>query len=70
LYTLEDDCGERDRSVESALADLVDGPGQHAIRVLDEEGRLSGEDAEAGGLRGRAVASSTKKKKPAGFWRA
>jgi hypothetical protein len=45
LYTLEDDCGERDRSVESALADRVDGPGQHAIRVLDEGGRLSGEEA-------------------------
>ncbi len=45
LYTLEDDGGERDRRVESALADLVDGPGQHAIRVLDEGGRLSGEDA-------------------------
>jgi hypothetical protein len=45
LYTLEDDCGERDRRVESALADYVDGPGQHAIRVLDEGGRLSGEDA-------------------------
>ena len=45
LYTLEDDCGERDRRVESALADLVDGPGQHAILVLDEGGRLSGEDA-------------------------
>jgi hypothetical protein len=45
LYTLEDDCGERDRSVESALADLVDGPGHHAIRLLDEGGRLSGEDA-------------------------
>ncbi|MEX1128827.1 MAG: hypothetical protein WEB50_09700 [Vicinamibacterales bacterium] len=36
LYTLEDDCGERDRRVESALADLVDGPGQHAIRVGDD----------------------------------
>jgi hypothetical protein len=45
LYTLEDDCGERDRSVESALADLVDGPGRHAIRVLDEGGRLSDEDS-------------------------
>ena len=45
LYTLEDDRGERDRRVESALADLVDGPGEHAIRVLDEGGRLSGEDA-------------------------
>jgi len=45
LYTLEDDYGERDRRVESALAGLVDGPGQHAIRVLDEGGRLSGEDA-------------------------
>lgn len=45
LYTLEGDCGERDRRVESSLADHVDGPGQHAIRVLDERGRLSGEDA-------------------------
>lgn len=45
LYTLEDDCGERDRRVESALAEFVDGPGQHVIRVLDEGGRLSGEDA-------------------------
>ena len=45
LYTLEDDGGERDRSVELVLADFVDGPGQHAIRVLDEGGRLSGEDA-------------------------
>jgi Protein of unknown function (DUF4238) len=45
LYTLEDDGGKRDRSVEVALADFVDGPGQHAIRVLDEGGRLSGEDA-------------------------
>ncbi len=27
------------------LADFVDGQGQHAIRVLDEGGRLSGEDA-------------------------
>lgn len=45
LYTLEDERGERDRRVESALADLVDGPGQHAIRVLDEGGRLGGEDA-------------------------
>ena len=44
LYTLEDDGGERDRRVESALADLVDGPGQHPIRVLNEGGRLSGED--------------------------
>ena len=39
LYTLEDDGGERDRRVESALADFVDGPEQHAIRVLDEGGR-------------------------------
>jgi hypothetical protein len=45
LYTLEDDCGERDRSVESALADFVDGPGQHALRVLDEGAKLSGEDS-------------------------
>jgi hypothetical protein len=45
LYTLEDNGGERDRSVEIALADFVDGPGLHAIRVLDEGGRLSGEDA-------------------------
>jgi Protein of unknown function (DUF4238) len=45
LYTLEDDGGARDRSVESALAGFVDGPGQHAIRVLDEGGRLAGEDA-------------------------
>ena len=45
LYTLEDDRGERDRRVETALADHVDGPGQHAIRVLDGGGRLSGEDA-------------------------
>lgn len=45
MYTLEDDGGARDRSVESALAGLVDGPGQHAIRVLDEGGRLAGEDA-------------------------
>jgi hypothetical protein len=45
LYTLEDDCGERDRRVESGLADHVDGPGQHVIRVLDEGGRLGGEDA-------------------------
>jgi hypothetical protein len=45
LYTLEDECGGRDRRVESALAELVDGPGQHAIRVLDEGGRLSDEDA-------------------------
>lgn len=45
LYTLEDEHGERDRRVESALAEFVDGPGQHAIRVLDEGGRLSGEDA-------------------------
>ena len=45
LYTLEDDGAERDRSVELALADFVDGPGQHAIRVLDEGGRLSGDDA-------------------------
>src|SRR5260221_10081441 len=45
MYTVEDDCGERDRRIESALADLVDGPGQQPIRVLDEEGRLSGEDA-------------------------
>jgi hypothetical protein len=44
LYTLEDARGERDRRVETALADHVDGPGQHAIRVLDEGGRLSGED--------------------------
>ena len=27
------------------MADLVDGPGQHAIRVLDEGGLLTGEDA-------------------------
>jgi hypothetical protein len=27
------------------LADFVDGPGQHALRVLDERGKLSGEDA-------------------------
>lgn len=45
LYTLENECGARDRRVESVLADLVDGPGQHAIRVLDEGGRLSGDDA-------------------------
>ena len=45
LYTLEESCGERDRRVESALANSVDGPGQHAIRVLDEGGRLAGEDA-------------------------
>lgn len=45
LYTLEDDCGDRDRRVELALAEFVDGPGQHAIRVLDEGGRLSGEHA-------------------------
>src|SRR5690349_6200790 len=45
LYTLEDDDGTRDRSVESALAGFVDGPGQKAIRVLDEGGRLAGEDA-------------------------
>jgi hypothetical protein len=45
LYTLEDDRGERDRSVESALANLVDGPGQDALRVLDEGGLLNGEDA-------------------------
>lgn len=45
LYTLEDDCGARDRSVESALGRFVDGPGQHAIRVLDAGGRLAGEDA-------------------------
>ena len=36
LYTLDDDGGERERSVELALADFVDGPGQQAIRVLDE----------------------------------
>jgi len=47
LYTLEGDSGERDRRVESALADHIDGPGQHALRVLDDGGRLSGEDAEA-----------------------
>lgn len=44
LYTLENDCGERDRRVESALAGLVDGPGQHAIQVLDEGGRLTDEE--------------------------
>ena len=27
------------------MADFVDGPGQHALRVLDEGGKLSGEDA-------------------------
>ena len=45
LYTLEDDDGARDRSVESTLAGLVDGPAQQAIRVLDEGRRLAGEDA-------------------------
>lgn len=45
LYTLEHDSGDRDRRVESALADFVDGPGQHAIRTLHEGGQLSGEDA-------------------------
>jgi hypothetical protein len=45
LYTLEDDCGERDRSVERALADHVDGPAQGAIRVIEEGGRLSGDEA-------------------------
>lgn len=45
LYTIEDDSGERDRSVESALAGLVDGPGQDALRVLDEGGTLNGENA-------------------------
>jgi hypothetical protein len=43
LYILDDDCGGR--RVESALADLVDGPRQHPIRVLDEGGRLRDEDA-------------------------
>jgi hypothetical protein len=45
MYTLESEGGERDRSVESALADFVDGPGQQALRVLDEGGPLGGEDA-------------------------
>ena len=60
LYTLEDDCGKRDRRVESALADLVDGPGQHATRVLDEGGRLSGEDTGPGDLRGWALRPDTR----------
>src|SRR5262245_45183727 len=56
LYTLEDDDGARDRGVESALAGFVDGPGQHAIRVLDEGGTAGRRGrGEAGDLRGGAV---------------
>lgn len=46
LYSLDDESGERDRSVETALADVLDGPAQHPIRVLDEGGKLSKEEAE------------------------
>lgn len=45
MYTLDTDDGERDRSVERALADLVDGPGQQPIKTLDEGRRLSGDEA-------------------------
>lgn len=35
LYAIEDESGRRDRSVETALAELVDGPGQDAMRGIE-----------------------------------
>jgi hypothetical protein len=46
LYTVEDGDGERDRRVESALAELIDGPGQEPLRVLHDGGKLTGDNPE------------------------
>jgi len=46
MYTLEGAAGERDRRVESAfLANLVDGPGDQALRAIEEGERFSDEVA-------------------------
>lgn len=45
LYTIDGDDGARDRRVEQALADLVDGPGQEPLKTLDEGRRLTEDGA-------------------------
>jgi hypothetical protein len=45
MYTIDADDGQRDRRVELALAELVDGPGQQPIKTLDDGRRLTGDEA-------------------------